>query len=195
MSVTAQNVANKLAEVAGIRVDLPIMGGFNDPSNTFSDDVVVTGGTQKARLKTPAINGAGAAPDTAACKRAWVIRLNESYVDGLDLEVALTVFNSRAIATHSKVDCEVYKLGTDGSLSGVDLCATAEQVITAVTAATEKVFSVTGSGLAKGDRLMVVGALNLNDTGAAGGSADAYGYLSRAQIGGSMRGGFACVER
>ncbi len=195
MSVTAQNVANKLAEVAGIRVDLPILGGFNDPSNTFSDDVVVTGGTQQARLKTPAVNGAGAAPDTAACKRAWVVRLNESYVDGMDLEVDLVAFVSRTLATHAKVDCEVYLLGSDGALSGADLCATAEQLITSTTAATEKVFSVTGSGLVKGNRLMVVGTLNLNDAGAAGGSPDAYGYLSRAQVGGSMRGGFACVER
>lgn len=180
--------ASKMKSQTGQAQVLNLLAGIDDPSNPFTMELIVTGGSQRCRLATPAVNGDGAAPDTAACKRVWIIALNQAYEAGTDLAVELTCWNSRSIATHSKVDLVVKKLGADGAETGADLCTTAEQTLSSVTVPTVYSFTVNGAGLAVGDRIIITVERNLNDTGAAGASPDAYGYLSKCALVGSFRG-------
>lgn len=53
------------------------------------------------------------------------------------------------------IDCEVFKVGRDTLISGIDLCTTAAQPINSLTFA-NKDFTLTEAGLAPGDRLDVL---------------------------------------
>lgn len=180
-------------EAVSTRLELPFIGGFNDPSNPCVDDIVITGGTAKARLKTVAVNGDGGTA-TTTIKRAFITRLNNAYEAGSGFTVEPVAHNSRALTVHSKVDAEVWKLDAGGVATGSDLCTTSEVTMTSVTTPTQQSFAVNGSGLAVGDRVLVIVSLNLNDTGAPGASADVYGFIDRVDLVGSGKGGLRWTE-
>lgn len=174
--------------------DVPLRALINDAANPFADDSAYDGSSHRRRLVTPAVNGDDASPDTAMCRAAFAIRMNEAYRDGDALSVELTVHATRALGTHTKADVRVYALGADGVASGADLCVTAEQSFQGQTTPTALAFALNTASLVAGSRLMVEVEINLNDTGAAGGSADAYAYLDRLRITGSPRGGWRFIE-
>lgn len=175
--------------------DLALGGVVNDAANPFTDDSAYNGTTHRRRLRPPTVNGAGAAPDTALARGVCFARLNEAYKDGDALNVELTVLATRALGTHTKADVRVFALGADGVATGADLCTTAEQSFQGQTVATTLTFALNTAGLVAGSRLVIEVEINLNDTGAAGGSADAQAFLSRLRLTGTPRGGWRFVDQ
>lgn len=179
--------------VASTRQSIWLGRGVSDPSNPFADDVVVTGGTITFRSKTVAVNGDDASPDTATSKMIFVGRLTKAYDAGTNFDVEVAGHCSRAPGTSSTVDVQVWKLDANKQGSGSDLCTTAAQS-NAETTATTKVFSVNGSSLSPGDFIAIIVERAINDTGAAGGSVDAFAYLDGVTLLGTMSGEFGIFE-
>jgi len=180
-------------DLVSTRLTLPFGSGFNDPANPCEDDIVITGGTTRARHSTIAVNGDGGTA-TYTIKRAFDLRLNGAYEPGTGFTVEPVAHNSRALTAHSKLDVEVWKLDAGSVATGSDLCTTTEVTMTSVTTPTQQSFAVDGTGLVVGDRIRVIVSLNLNDTAAPGASADVYGFLDRVDMVGSAGGGLKWVE-
>lgn len=82
-----------------------------------------------------------------------VLTLPPGYVAGSNLTISATVSRTGAgTAGTNTIDVEAYKLGTDGTV-GSDLCATAAQNTAAT--ATVRNFTLTGTNLVRGDKLLV----------------------------------------
>lgn len=186
----------KVADLEAIstRVELPLKSGFVDAANPFSEDVNFTVGSEQARLRSGVVNGSDGDPDTAVARITFVRRLTSAYVAASGFTVEPVSHVSRNIATHCKIDCVVRKLDAGGVATGSDLCSTAEITMSTVTTPTQQSFACAGTGLAVGDRVLIEVTLSLNDTGVAGGSADAYAYLDRVDLVGSGRGGLPWCE-
>lgn len=188
----ALNINTKVKPLTTV-CELSLHRGFNDPSNPCDEDIQITGGTPKFRLRTGDVNGDDASPDTDVLKRCWIGRLGPSYVPASGLSIKPVAHVSRAPGTSAKVDVEFYKLDA-GGVAGSDLVTTSEIDLAAITTPTQQTFAVNGASLTNGDRFLVVARISVNDTGAAGGSADMYGFLDRCDIEGQSRGGFVFVE-
>lgn len=176
------------------RVELHLNTGFIDGSNPFTPDVVHTVGSEQMRFRTNVVNGDDGDPDTTVARMMFVRRLTSAYLAGTGFTVEPVAHNSRAIATHSKIDCVVRKLGANGVATGSDLCTTGEITMSGVTTATQQSFAVDGTTLVVGDRVAIEVTMSLNDTGAAGSSPDAFGYLDRVDVVGPGKGGLPWME-
>ncbi|MFM9958430.1 MAG: hypothetical protein ACKVZJ_10160 [Phycisphaerales bacterium] len=178
-----------LFDLVSVSQELPLNELVNDGSNPFNDDFVFSAAASRRRLVTPVVNGSDADPDTLIARRSLFVRLNRAYVAATALSVDVTVFASRALGTHTKATVRAYAVGTDGVATGANLVTTAEQTFQGQTTPTVLSFAINPASLVPGSKLCIEIEFNLNDTGVAGGSADATATLSRALLTTTAAGG------
>lgn len=77
--------------------------------------------------------------------------LPENYVAGQDITVTVSA-KQTGTATVKTIDCEAWEMASVGT-AGTDLCATAVQSIT--TSNADYAFTITGTNLSPGDRVMI----------------------------------------
>lgn len=132
------------------------------PGTAADDDMAIVTGTPGT--DAPSLQGVDFGGTTADEKCAFEFVLPHSYRAGAAVTVRL---NAGVLTTISDgtatVDVSVYKDAGDGSV-GSDLCATALQSINSLTMA-NKDFTITPTGFAAGDRLIIVVSLAASDTG------------------------------
>lgn len=140
-----------------------------DGRNTNGTALDATGSaTNFAISSTPGTSlrllGASATGLTRTNTAIYSVTLPSSYIPGRD--ITLTVNAARTgtgtVGTNT-VDFQAYRVATDGT-QGADIVTTAAQTISAT--ATDYTFTVTGTGLVAGDRLLVQLVTVMQETGA-----------------------------
>lgn len=120
----------------------------------------ITNGTHSApalKLVTEAANN-----NTKTDYMCAVITVPPEYVAGSNLTVAVTVSRTGSGTPGTNtIDVEAYELGTDGAV-GSDICATAAQNFAA--SATTRNFTITGTNLVAGDKLLFYFTAVLQET-------------------------------
>jgi hypothetical protein len=133
------------------------------------------------------VNGDGAAQDTRNAQMSATVTLPRSYVAGSEFTLEIMAALTETINTSAFLDVTVYKKGDAGVRAGSDLCETSQQDCNS-DAFTTYSFTIDGSGLVPGDKLLVTIKMSLNDTGSAI-AGDKFGRISDIQIAMNARGG------
>ncbi|MCU0872012.1 MAG: hypothetical protein MUE50_06670 [Pirellulaceae bacterium] len=154
----------------GQKFDLPLHSWMTDgaapvpigtPASTNLGIVGGTWGSAGHAIRTKDEKNNGGATSSYAVN---TYMLPENYKgDGvLQIEVRAGMNTTVASAT-AVVDVEAYKLDADGTPTGSDLVTTDAQSINSLTLAT-KTFTIDGTGLVAGDKLMIRLTMTINDT-------------------------------
>lgn len=137
----------------------------NLPAVAANDDMALVTGTPGTDVPTlQGVDFGGASTDE---KAAFEFVLPAEYVAGETITVRVRAAMLTTISDGTAtVDVECWKASADGA-AGSDLCATAAQSINSLTPA-NKDFTITPTGLAAGDRLLIRLSFGGSDTGNAG---------------------------
>lgn len=137
----------------------------NLPGTAANDDMALITGTPGT--DAPTLQGVDFGGTTSDEKAAFEFVLPPGYVDGETVTVRVRGAMLTTVADDAcTVDVECWKADGDGAV-GSDICATAAQSINSLTPA-NKDFTITPTGLAAGDRLVVRLAFAGNDSGDGG---------------------------
>lgn len=122
------------------------------PTTAANDDMAIVTGTPGTHA--PRLQGVDFGGTSTDEKSAFVFVLPPEYDPGHSVTVrVLAQMNTAVSDGTATVDCECWKVGTDGTV-GSDLCATAAQSINSLTAA-NKDFTITATSLTRGDVLII----------------------------------------
>jgi len=125
----------------------------NLPGTSATDDLALVTGTPGTNA--PRVSTGDVKASSVTRKAAIELIVPNDYESGESIELRLVAGMQTTVAdTSATVDVEVHKSAGDGSV-GADICATAAQTMNSLTFA-NKDFIITPSGIAGGDRLIVI---------------------------------------
>lgn len=134
----------------------------NLPATAAADDLAIIGGTFGSAGWT--IQTSDAKTTTVTQRAIAVHDLPAEYVSGAAITIrAHAGMNTTVANGTATVDFEVYKSDDEGGV-GSDICATAAQTINSLTDA-DKDFTITPTGLAAGDTLIIRMTVAVTDSG------------------------------
>lgn len=122
----------------------------------------ITAGTYGSA--TPKVVGEAANNNSKTDYCRFQFALPPEYVDGGDVKLIVAGAVGAAMAVAATVDVQAFLSDGGGGVDGTDLCATAAQSINSTDFAA-KTFTITSTGLVKGDVLDIQLTLVANDTG------------------------------
>lgn len=169
ISPTADIARSKLAQDANKTYTIPIHAFryWNNmalvlPAVAVDDEMGIVTGTPGTDVPTlQGVDFGGVATDE---KCAFEFCLPAEYDAGQSVTVRLRAAMLTTVAdAATTVDVECFKSNRDG-LAGIDLCSTAAQSINSLTPANLD-FTITPTGFAAGDRLVIILAFAGSDTG------------------------------
>lgn len=128
--------------------------GTNTPTTAASDDLGLAGSTTYG-TDAPYLTTSDAKATTVTQRARTVIRLPDNYVDGETVKIRITGGMKTTVSDGTAtVDVEAWKLDDDRTVGAADLCATSATTINSLTVGDDD-FTITATGLAKGDELDV----------------------------------------